>query len=353
MTSAKRQATIVEVARIANTSTATVSRVLSGADYPVSSALRDAVLKAAAELNYVPNAISQSLKIGKSCDIGVIIPSFSNPFYMQMISGVEMVCRQEGYNPIFCSSNNDENQEIANIELMRRKCVEGLILSSIHSDIQEACPALEMHEHVVLFDQATKHESCDRVLFDFEKGGYMAIRYLLQKGHRRIAFLSAPVENRHSRRALYRGCQKAVAEWGGGAECRLITADIQAEDQSAFEYETGRRLAREVLELEDRPTAVFVYNDIAAAGAMSQLTAKGLLVPRDISVVGFDDIILAAYTSPPLTTVRQPAFETGAAATRLIMDSIRNQNHTFYEVNLQPQLVERETVRDINERRTV
>ncbi|MEG0397355.1 MAG: LacI family DNA-binding transcriptional regulator, partial [Oscillospiraceae bacterium] len=126
--------TILEIAKLANTSVATVSRVLSGADYPVSIELRKKIQKIAKETNYVPNTFSQALKGGKSKDIGVIIPNFTNPFYMQLISGIEYSCRNKGFNPIFCSSKNSDVQELANVDLLSQKCVEGLIISSICHD---------------------------------------------------------------------------------------------------------------------------------------------------------------------------------------------------------------------------
>ena len=334
MPTGKKQATIVEIARIANT-------------YPVSDALREAVKKAAKEMNYVPNAIGQSLKIGKSRDIGVIIPNFTNPFYMQMIAGIESVCRKEGYNPIFCSSNNESAREISSIELLRKKCVEGLILSSIHKSAKELQAALRLHKHVVLFDQEATLDTCDYV--SFESGGFLAVDYLLKHGHRRIAFLTAPLENRASRFALYRGCQRAISQWEGQAHCELISTEVQVEDYKAWEYENGRLLAREFLKLSPLPTAVFVYNDVTAIGVMSQLAADGVKIPEDVSVMGFDNIITAEYTTPPLTTVSQPAFDTGAMATRIILDKIMGTNMANCRINLQPQLIERKSVKNLND----
>lgn len=348
MAAGKKQATIVEIARLANTSTATVSRVLSGSDYPVSEALREAVKRAAEEVNYVPNAIGQSLKNGKSNEIGVIIPNFSNPFYMQMISGIEFVCRNQGYNPIFCSSNSREDQELANIEMLRRKCVEGLIISSIHKSPQKIASALRLHKNVVLFDQEMHLDSCDYVTFDFESAGFMAVTHLLQKGHRHVAFLSGPLENRGSRRALYRGCQRAVQQWGGEARCTLLVEDVTVTNYSCWEYENGRALADRFLELYNRPTAAFVYNDMTAISVMGQFTARGLRVPEDVSVISSDNIMMAEYTNPPLTTIRQPAYETGSLATQTILDKIEGRIHTNCRINLQPQLVERKSVIEIS-----
>ena len=347
MAAGKKQATIVEIARLANTSTATVSRVLSGANYPVSDALREAVKRAAEEVNYVPNAIGQSLKNGRSNEIGVIVPNFSNPFYMQMISGIEMICREQGYNPIFCSSNNDEEQELANIELLRKKCVEGLILSSIHKSAQAVQSVLRMHKNVVLFDQETYPDGCDYVTFDFENGGYLAVKHLLEKGHRKIAFLTAPLDKRLSRRALYRGCQRAVTEWGGEACCTLVAEDAAVDNPARWEYENGRQLANSFLELVPRHTAAFVYNDVTAISVMSQFMSRGLRVPEDVSVIGFDNIIMADYSNPPLTTIRQPAYETGSLATQTIIDRIEGRRSTNCRVNLAPQLIERQSVSDL------
>lgn len=346
MASGKKQATIVELARLANTSTATVSRVLSGSSYPVSETLRDAVLKAAAELNYVPNAFGQSLKNGRSHDIGVIIPGFSNPFYMQMISGVEKACRDRGFNPIFCSSNGSGAQEIDSIELLRRKCVEGMILSTV-AGAKGIQTALQLHKNVILFDQVTEQDVCDCVTFDYEYGGYLAFQYLLENGHRNLAFLSAPLENRSSRRALYCGCQRAVQQWGGGAECTLVVEDARVDDNTYWEYENGRLLADSFLALNPRPTAVLVYNDVTAISVMSQLIAKGIRIPEDVSVIGFDNIVMSEYASPALTTIMQPAFETGEMATRILLDKIEGKSSVNCRVNLCPKLIVRKSVKKI------
>lgn len=344
MAADKKRATIIEIARLAHTSTATVSRVLSGSDYPVSDELRESVKRAAQEVGYVPNAFGQSLKNGKTTDIGVIIPNFTNPFYMQMISGIEKVCRDRGYNPIICSSDNCENQELSNIALLRQKCVEGLIISSIHKTPLDIRNALNLHKYVVLFDQETTLPDCDYVSFDFENGGYMAVRYLLEKGHRNIAFLSAPLENRGSRRALYQGCQRAIREWSEPATCTLIVEDVKVEDYTRWEYENGRQLANRFLKLKERPTAVFVYNDITAIGVMSQLMKQGLNLPKDVSVVGFDNIIMSEFANPPLTTICQPAFETGVLAAQMIIDKIEGRRVSNCRINLTPQLIERDSV---------
>lgn len=344
MSTGTKRATIIEIARLAGTSTATVSRVLSGSDYPVSEELRTAVKQAAKDIGYVPNAFGQSLKNGKTKDIGVIIPNFTNPFYMQMISGIETMCREQGYNPIICSSNNDEDLELTNIELLRKKCVEGLIISSIHKSPLEIQTALSMHKHVVLFDQDSPLSGCDYVTFDFESGGYMAVSYLLSKGHRHIAFLTAPLENRGSRRALYRGCQRAIRECGDSARCDLIVEDVQVDNYTRWEYENGRRLASLVCDMTDRPTAVFVYNDMTAFGVMSQLLKQGLRIPEDISVVGFDDIIMSEFANPPLTTICQPAYETGSLAAQTIIDKIEGRRFANCRINLNPQLIERDSV---------
>ena len=344
MTAGNKRATIIEIARLANTSTATVSRVLSGADYPVSETLRNAVKQAAKEVGYVPNAFGQSLKNGKTKDIGVIIPNFTNPFYMQMLSGIETMCREHGYNPMICSSNNAEDLELMNIELLRKKCVEGLIISSFHKSPLEIRSALSMHKHVVLFDQESSLSGCDYVTFDFEQGGYTALSYLLSKGHRHIAFLTAPLENRGSRRALYRGCQRAIREFADSARCDLVVEDIHVDDYTRWEYENGRQLAERVLEMNERPTAVFVYNDMTAIGVMSQLMKEGLRIPEDISVIGFDNIVMAEFANPPLTTICQPAFETGSLAAQAIIDKIEGRRFASCRINLDPQLIERDSV---------
>lgn len=221
-------------------------------------------------------------------------------------------------------------------------------MSSIHKSTSEFLALLRLHKNVVLMDQETSLEFCDYVSFDFGSGGFMAGNYLLEKGHRNIAFLSAPLENRRSRRALFRGFSRAIEQWGDGAKCTLVVEDVHVANYAQWEYENGRKLAKSLLELEDRPTAAFVYNDMTAISVMSQLMASGFRVPEDISVIGFDDIIMSEYATPPLTTIRQPSYETGTMATQTILDKIAGRCQANCRITLRPKLVERSSVLKIN-----
>lgn len=343
-----KQVTISEIARRANTSIATVSRVLNDSDYPVSEELRVAVLKAVEELKYVPNAFGKSLKCGKSNEIGVIVPNFSNPFYVQMTSGIESVLRQAGYSPLYFNSNNNSDAEVIGIETLRRKRVEGLILSSINANPAQTLETLALHENVVLFDQETSLKKCDYVSFNFEEAGYQAIRYLLENGHRHTAFLTAPLEQRASRTALYKGCIHAIEEWGSDARCELICSSVEWEKSTTWEYENGRNMVSMLLTMEERPTGLFVYNDMTAFSVISQLNTEGIRVPEEISVIGFDNIDMSEYTSPPLTTIAQPAFETGEMAARIILDRIQGVRRANCRVKFEPTIIERKSVRNMN-----
>lgn len=349
--SGKKRVTISDVAREAGVSIATVSRVLNGADYPVNDELRRTVLKTAGAMNYTPNLFGRSLKSGKSSDVGVILPSLENPFFSEVISGMERRFRAEGYNPIFCSSGHEPEKELELIALMRKKCVEGLLISTIHAESGLLHRLMDENANIVLFDQPIAGFRGDSVSFDFSLAGGIAAQYLVRMGHRRIAFLCAPF-NRFSRRAIFRGFRETLSGEGIsflGKDLVVSPDEGKAGEASIREFENGRRLARMFLASGSKATAAAVFNDITALGVVRELLQSGVRVPDDVSVMGFDNISFSAMTTPALTTINHLSFRMGTLAADVLIDRIRRKSGAPVRILLKPELVERDSVKKISQ----
>jgi LacI family transcriptional regulator len=342
----KKRVTIFDVAKNAGVSIATVSRVLNETNYPVNDELRKTVLETAELMNYKPNYFGKSLKSGKSSEIGVILPSMINPFYSEVIAGIEKECRRAGYNPIFCSSGNRPGKEQDLIGLMQEKCVEGLLLSTVSATSGTLADIDAGGCSVVLFDQPVSGFEGDTVTFDFYQAGILSAQYLAQKGHRELAFLSAPFD-RFSRRAIFSGFQDALADAGVPFRMKnLIVSRVEDTGKSgSAEFENGRSLAQSFLNSRCPATAIAAVNDITAFGIVQELARNSCRIPEDISVMGFDNIDFSAMLSPALTTVSQPSIEMGMLATQVLIKRIRDKDRAAEHILLKPEIVERESVR--------
>lgn len=340
-----KKATIYDIAAAVGTSTATVSRVLSNSGYPVKDELRERILQTAERLNYAPNMVGRMLKKNESRDIGVVIPTISNPFYTQLVLGIELEARRRGYNILLCNSFRETAAEKKYLESLYQKQVSGIILSSIDHNHDYLRHMKENGVQIVLVDQDIDDLQCSRVGFDYIKGGLVAVEHLIKMGHRNIAFLSSPL-TRRSRKETMEGFMLALRN--NEIEFRkenVIVAESEEESMSGtYEFENGKRLARKVLDLPDRPTAVFAVNDMTAFGVINELLSCGIRVPEDISVIGFDNIELSSMIHPPLTTVNQPSYETGRQACLLLLDSIDSGGSEDVAMTLEPTLVIRNSV---------
>jgi len=341
--------TIRDIADRAETSPATVSRVLSNSPYPVRPELRQRILQAAAAAEYAPNAIGRMLRQGFSRDIGVIVPTISNPFYAQLLLGVELEARQADFNILICNSFRDPRIEKSAIENLIRKQAAGILISGL-GDNQGLLEKIQRQgTAIVAFDQNIDSQVCNQVGFNFIRGGMLAAEYLAGLGHRRIAFLTTPL-NRRSRREMLEGFRRELLRHDLELpdEC-LLVAGQEEESATIYELAAGRELAGRFLALPQRPTALAVVNDLLAMGILQQLHEAGLQIPRDVSVIGFDDLPFAALTTPALTTIRQPALEMGRLAFRIVRGQIsQTSNPAQYRpppvtTLLEPELIVRQT----------
>lgn len=344
----KKKTTIYDIAQEVGTSTATVSRVLSKSGYPVKEELRKKIIEAAQKLNYTPNILGRMLKKSENKDIGVIIPTISNPFYPQMVLGIELEARRRGYNILLCNSFRDPETEKTYITSLVQKQVKGIIISSVDENHMFLKEIIENQVRIVAFDQDINELKCSKVGFDFVKGGMMAVEHLIKMGHRNIAFLTSPL-TRKSRRETMEGYRLAILANNLDFNERNIIASRTEEEfeNVTYEFENGRRLARDFMKLKNRPTAVFAINDMTAFGIIRELWDNGIRVPDDVSIVGFDNIEVSSMTNPPLTTVNQPSFETGKLACKTLLDSMEDDEYGKVSITLEPSLVERKSVKAV------
>ncbi len=304
--------TITDIARAAGVAPSTVSRALQ--DHPrISPERREEIKSLAAEMGYRPSQVARSLVTGRTCTLGVVVTDVTDPFVAEVMSGAEATSRELGYTLLFAMSHSDPNLEIETLRLLLDRQVDGLILVSgrartqygaLRNDMPGAWP-------LVLVNKDESGENIYSVRMDNEDGAATAVAYLQSLGHRRIAFVEGPVNGKSSRERLA-GFRRAMA---GHADDRLIFGGQGSP-------EDGAQALRRIIELPDAPTAVLCYNDLTALGLLSAAATLGIAVPGRLSVVGFDDIPLSAYSVPGLTTVRQPKSELGSAAVRICVDAL-------------------------------
>lgn len=296
--------TIKEVAREAGVSVATVSRVFNGKG-PVQEETRQRILEVAARLRYVPHAGARGLTTNRTGALGVLLPDLYGEFFSEVIRGIDLTARRGGYHVLVSSSHSDRSEVEAVLRALWGR-VDGLVVMSPEADAQALQANLPASLPVVLLNCHADGDDFGSINIDNYGGALGMTRHLIQLGHRHIAFLGGAPGNLDARERL-RGFRDAVRTYGGE---RVAAIEIAGD----FGEESGHRAGGEILRLDPRPTAVFAANDSMAVGLLSALQEAGMRVPGDIAVAGFDDIPIARFLTPPLTTVRVGVAELGARA---------------------------------------
>ncbi len=323
--------TISDIARKADVSTSTVSRVLSGKT-KVTEAKREAVLSAVADLNYQPNVFARGLASGQSMAVGVLTQNFGSPFYDAIIQGVVQGLNKTEYFPIFADGQWQAEVEREAIRAMRRRQIDGLIILGGFLDAEDLkeiakdIPLVMLARDVVGFE-----EYC--ICIDNFGASYQATRHLIELGHRRIAHITG---RRDHPDAIIRqeGYQKALKDAG-------ITPSPELIVEGNFRRQSGVLAVEMLLSKGNSFSAIFAANDQMAYGTRLGLYRRGIRVPEDISLIGFDDEPAAAFMIPPLTTVRQPAIELGLEAVRFVLAHLNGESYS--PANLKAELVVRES----------
>lgn len=305
-----------EVAERADVSVTTVSHVVNETR-PVSQALRERVLTAMDELDYRPNRLARSLRRGETHTIGVIVPDSANPFFAEVARGVEDASFDERYSVILCNSDGDLEKELFYTNVLTAKQVDGILFVAAGVSTEHIRALQHDRVPLVVVDRTIPDVSVDEVLTDNTRGGEMVTRHLVDLGHRRIGCITGPSDVTPSADRVI-GYQRALREAGMPVDERIIV-------RGDFQYQSGYQAAGELLAIDDPPTAIFACNDLMAVGVISAARELGLRVPEDLSVAGFDDVHLASFANPPLTTIAQPKYEMGVLATRLLLE--RMQDH--------------------------
>ncbi len=307
--------TLAQVAAAAHVSASTVSRILNGTA-TVSADKRAAIDAAIARLGFVPNPMARGLAGGRTLSIGVVTQAIDSPFYGGSLRGIEDELDRAGYRPLFVSGHWNAAEEARCLDMLRARRVDGIIvLTGRLSDA--ALRACARQLPVVVTGRALKASHLVALNFDNFAGARLAVEHLLALGHRRIAFVAGdPGHPDASERR--RGYRAALAAAGIGYDPELVAPGLFTED-------SGLLAVERLLDKRQRFTAIFAANDQMALGVCLGLHRRGLQVPRDVSVVGFDDLPISRYMLPPLTTVHHPAYELGQRAAAAMLRLLRGE----------------------------
>ncbi|WP_329082946.1 substrate-binding domain-containing protein [Streptosporangium sp. NBC_01469] len=305
---------ITRVAQLAGVSATTVSHALNGRR-PVAEETRRRVLAAIDQLGYRPNVLARGLRTSRSQTIGLIIPDITNPFYPALARGLQDVLGPAGYDEIISNTDGDREMERAAIEQMIARQVDGLAFAVFHTHAEDLLPVIGAGIPVVRLGGRLVQAGVDVVHSDDEGGAAEATRYLLERGYRRIGFVCGPhAEGPAAERVA--GYRSALLAAGADADPRLVA-------HTHFSRAGGSSGTARLLDLPDPPDAVLCANDIMAIGALDRAGERGLRVPADLAVMGFDDIEAASLVSPGLTTMANPAREIGQACARRLLERLR------------------------------
>jgi LacI family transcriptional regulator len=325
--------TIADVARHAGVSVATVSHVMNRTRH-VEPETAERVRTAIAALRYSPNSVARSLRRGETKTIGLLLPDNSNPFFASVARQIEDAGFVSGYTVILCNSDGNAEKEERYLSVLMAKQIDGLIFAG-SSDHARVFARLLPSVPAVLVDREIHSVHVDSVLVDHDHGGYLAGQYLVRLGHRRIGVIGGPRDSSSSPARL-RGFVRALEEAGFDLPAEAVV-------DSDYHFAGGRLAMERLMEQAPQITAVFACNDLMAMGAIAALRSRGLRVPGDMSMIGFDDIPYAVTTWPPLTTIAQPVERIGTRAVSLLLERLSEPTAPSRREILAPVLVERES----------
>lgn len=310
---------ITDIAKAAGVSPSTVSRALQ--DHPrISRERRTAIQALAATMGYRPSQVARSLVTGHTRTLGVVVTDVTDPFVAEVMKGVEEAGRECGYSLLFAASHRDPERELEAMRLLLDRQVDGMVVISGRAGMRygqmRSATGQPLAWPLVLINNREPGPGIYSVRMDNQRGAEAAVAYLAALGHQRIAFVAGPAQGRSSRERLegYRTGMAALTP--RGAEWVVAGAGL---------LEDGPRALAALRDLARRPTAVLCYNDLAAIGLLSAAAAEGVRVPRDLAVVGYDNIPLSAYSTPPLTTIDQPKAQMGRRAVEMCVAALKGQ----------------------------
>ena len=322
---------IKDVAREAGVSTATVSHVINSTRF-VSDGVRARVLAAVESCGYYPNAHARSLASGRSKVIGLVVSDVSNPFFPELVKSIEAAAFERGYDVLLSNTNYDAERTSHYIRRFIERKLAGVVVMTSELDTELTGELARREVSGVFLDLNEPGPHTSNLRVNYEAGVEEALSHLVSLGHKEISFIGGPTQLRSAelrREAFVASVRRHLPE----ARAELFRGD--------FKLEGGRRAAREMLESRVRATAVVAANDLMALGASAEFRAAGLQVPRDVSIIGFDDIAFAALCEPPLTTVCIPRMELGRCAVEALLTAIERPEQEGVELNIPTYLVKR------------
>ncbi|QFS46172.1 LacI family DNA-binding transcriptional regulator [Nostoc sphaeroides] len=318
----KRRISIEDIAQRAGVSHSTVSRALRD-NALISPKVREEIKQLAQEMNYVPNAIAQSLQNKRTNTIGVVVTSIADPFFAEVVEGIEKIARPAGLSVLLSASHRNFEQEIAAIDSFHRRRVDGILVADSRISKEHTKQLTQIAVPTVLINSQTENQSeiFHSVAIDDRLGARLATEHLISLGHTAIGYLGVGDRSRSNQQRL-EGYRIALAEASLPQNTDWVAISDE-DDTRTSDVTTGQKMLSKLLTAE--VTAIFCYNDMVAVGALLACQELGILVPRSLSVVGFDGIALGSYVTPALTTVSQPMLEIGGIAMQMLLDLLEEK----------------------------
>lgn len=331
--------TIKDIAKAANVSKATVSRVINNKSEGVGEETRNKILQIIKDLNYQPSLIARGLVTKRTNSIGLIIPDITNPFFPQLARGVEDTAMNSGYNLFLCNSDNSTEKENIYLKACAEKSVDGVILASSISTSKAQCQVLiEKNIPFILIDRYIEGmEQKNGVFLDNKEGASQAVNYLLENGHENIAFISGPLSITTAW-CRFQGYQMAHYNHGNDINYNLVS-------EGNYQLNSGFDFIEFLLKKGEQFSAVFAGNDLMAIGALKALKKNNIKVPGEVEIIGFDNIDISLLVEPALSTVAQPTYEMGVQGAKMLINLIEQKKVEKSNIYFKPELILRDTTR--------
>ncbi|GGF29117.1 NTD biosynthesis operon regulator NtdR [Halobacillus andaensis] len=327
--------TISDVAKLSGLSKATVSRVINNHPY-IAKEKRERVEQAMKELGYVPNPSARRLRGSLTNTIGVIVPRIVNPFFSYLVHSIEQSAYKNNYQVLMFQSNEKKDKELYFLNLLKNRQVDGLIMTSIENDWDVIQPYTEFGP-IVLCNEYLTHSKAPIVRLDQAKAAYIGTKHLIDKGHTKIGYCTGGLFAEDGKdKDRNHGYQQALSEAGLSIHTNWIFINKHTIDD-------GKKVMRQMLAMDDRPTAIFTGSDEIAAGVIMEAKENGVRVPEDLAVIGFDDQPVAEIIEPKLTTIRQPVDELGEKSVEQLIASMNSKETVLKNIELPVELLVRKS----------
>lgn len=321
--------TISDVAKLAGVSVSTVSRVINNKKY-VKEEKRAAVIAAMKELDYQPSSIAIQLRGQRSKILGVIVPRITNPFFSYLVDAIQKQAYNRNYQIMIFQSNESAEKETVFLELMQQKRIDGIILCAVEND-EKTIASYSKYGPIVLCNERFENGKLPTVSLDHEEGAYMGVKFLLEKGYRKIGYCTgAGFEEEYMERT--RGVKRALAEYN-------LTVNKDWYFTQQLTIEDGQRLAYRYQKLKDKPDAIFTGSDEVAAGFISKVQTLGVAIPNEVAVIGYDNQLISELTTPDITTIDQSITEIGKQTMNMMFSLLEGQEYQINTEKLQMEII--------------